>query len=87
VSEIAAAVRAFMARELRIQDAASLASDVALIKRGILDSIELMQVVDFLEKSYGIAVEDTDILPENLGSFDNIEAFVKRKTAERPASR
>jgi acyl carrier protein len=81
VSEIVDNVRTFMARDLRIQDANTLASDVALIKRGVLDSIELMQLVAFLEAAYSISVDDTEILPENLGSFDSIEAFVQRKTA------
>jgi acyl carrier protein len=86
VSEIADRVRTFMARDLRIKDAETLGSDVALIKRGVLDSIELMQLVEFLERSYGIRVEDTDILPDNLGSFDSIEGFVARKTAGRAAA-
>lgn len=79
MGQVAEDVRAFMARELRIRDAGTLAADYPLIKRGTLDSIELMQLVTFLETSYGISVLDTDILPENLGSFDNMEAFVSRK--------
>ncbi len=79
MGQIADDVRTFMTRELRIRDAETLALDYPLIKRGILDSIEVMQMVQFLETSYAIAVLDTDILPENLGSFENIEAFVSRK--------
>jgi acyl carrier protein len=85
VGHVADNVRTFMAGELRIRDASTLAADYPLIKRGTLDSIELMQLVTFLETSYGISILDTDILPENLGSFDNIEAFVARKQAATAA--
>jgi acyl carrier protein len=78
-------VREFLAVNLRVAGAASLAPDTRLIARGVLDSIELMQVVSFLEEKYGIRVEDTEILPDNLGSLAAIGSFVDRKRGAGPS--
>ncbi len=45
----------------------------------MLDSIELMQVVEFLERTYGIQIDDTDIVPANLGTLAAMSALVGRK--------
>jgi acyl carrier protein len=58
-------------------------SDYPLVKRGVLDSIELMQVVEFVEKKYSVSIDDTEILPENLGSLNAIAALVERKRLQR----
>jgi acyl carrier protein len=72
-------VRGFLGSQLRINAAASLAVDYPLVARGIVDSIEMMQIVTFLEQSFGIHVEDVEIVPENIGSLGAMDAFVRRK--------
>ncbi len=79
MSDVIADLRQFLAAQLRIADAAALDADVPLVKRGILDSIDLMQGVEFLESTYGIKVDDTEIVPENLGSLASMAALVARK--------
>jgi acyl carrier protein len=58
-----------------------LTDDLPLIQAGVLDSLGILTLVEFLESTYGIAVKDTEILPANLGSLANIEQFVKSKTS------
>jgi acyl carrier protein len=79
MSDVIADIRRFLSTQLRVADADTVAPDFALVKRGVLDSIELMQVVGFLESTYGIKVDDTEIVPENLGSLASMEALVARK--------
>jgi len=79
MSDVIADIRRFLATQLRIADAEALAADVPLVKRGVLDSIELMQVVEFLESTYAIKVDDAEIVPENLGSLASMAALVARK--------
>lgn len=74
-------LRRFLANELRVADAATMDPDLALVQSGAIDSIELMQVVAFLEKEFGIEVDDTEILPKNLRSLSRIVAFVEAKRA------
>src|SRR5690348_6903770 len=82
MSDVISAVRRYMATELRGREPATLTADYPLIRRGVVDSIELMQIVAFLESSYSIAIDDTEIVPENLGTLASMEALVARKSRQ-----
>ena len=47
--------------------------------KGIIDSTGILELIDFLEEEYEIAIEDNELLPENLDSLSNIGRFVKAK--------
>jgi acyl carrier protein len=56
-----------------------LTNDLLLIDEGALDSLGIVNLVSFLESSYGITVEDHEIVPSNLGSLTSIERYVLAK--------
>jgi acyl carrier protein len=45
----------------------------------IIDSTGFLEVISFLEETFGIAVEDDEMIPENLDSLNNIEAYINKK--------
>ena len=45
----------------------------------IIDSLGLLKLVTFLEKSHGIQVNDEDIVPENFQSLNSMAKFVEQK--------
>lgn len=51
----------------------------SFLETGIIDSTGVLELVAFLEESYGIKIVDEDLTPENLDSLGQIEAFVERK--------
>lgn len=51
------------------------------LDKGILDSTGVLELVGYLEEEYGISVEDEEIVPENLGSVDNVVRYILEKTA------
>lgn len=56
----------------------------------IIDSIGILQLVTFLQDSYGITVQDEELIPQNLDSITAVAAYVVRKlngaaAAPRPA--
>jgi acyl carrier protein len=55
---------------------AELTDDHLLIEEGVLDSLSLMTLVQFLEEECSIMIDDEDILPENFGSIDLICRFL-----------
>ena len=78
--EMVRAVKAFILDEfLPGEPADSLAGDTPLISGGILDSIATLKLVMFLEENYKFVVADEEMVPENLDSLDNIDAYVRRK--------
>jgi acyl carrier protein len=57
----------------------TLKNDASLLEQGIIDSTGVLELVNFLENTYGIEVEDEELHPDNLDSIERIEAYVVRK--------
>ncbi len=51
----------------------------SFLRTGIIDSMGMAQLVSFLEQTFGIAVADGELVPDNLDSLDRVVAFVERK--------
>jgi acyl carrier protein len=77
--EIREQVRAFIAQNFYVREAASLSDDASFLDQGIVDSTGVLEVIAFLEKEFDIVVDDEEMLPENLDSVASIAAFVARK--------
>jgi acyl carrier protein len=72
-------IRAFLASNFYIADAEALDSDTSLLDQGIVDSTGVLEVIGFIEETFGITVEDSELLPENLDSIQGIAQYVIRK--------
>ena len=82
--DIAQAVRAFIAENFLFRDEAdAIAHDASLLDAGIIDSTGVLELVSFLETTFGIEVADEDMLPENLDSIRAITGYVTRKLSDR----
>lgn len=51
----------------------------SFMKKGIIDSTGILEVINFLQDEFGIRVEDEEMVPANLDSVNSIVAFVERK--------
>lgn len=47
--------------------------------QGIVDSTGILELVSFIEKTYGFKVRDEEMMPENLDSVHNVVAFINSK--------
>jgi len=73
-------VREFVIENFLFGDSGGLESDGAsLLENGIIDSTGVLELVTFLEESFGITVEDDELIPENLDSVENVTKFLERK--------
>lgn len=55
----------------------------SFMEQHVLDSTGFLELITFLEETYSIKVDDEEMVPENLDSLDNVDAFVQRKLAAR----
>lgn len=62
-------------------DESALDDNISLMETGVLDSTGILEIIMYLEDTFGIEVADEEMVPENLDSVTNIVAFVKRKCA------
>jgi acyl carrier protein len=63
------------------EDRGALAAEESLLDAGLIDSTGILELVAFLESEFGIAIEDAEIVPDNLDSVRAIAAYVRRKLA------
>ena len=60
--------------------------DEDLLQQGIIDSLGLMKLIDFMERSFGIRVSDEDIVPENFQSVYCMTRLVEQQLAGSSAA-
>lgn len=61
-----------------IQEEADFENSKNFIEDGLLDSLDIMTLVEGLEKAYHIDISGKDIVPENFCDLQTIEALVKK---------
>jgi len=58
---------------------APLTLDDSFSERGIVDSTGILELVAFVEESFGVSVGDEEIVPENFDSIARLTQFIDRK--------
>ena len=72
-------IRDFVTANFYVADPKALEDSTSLLDQGIIDSTGVLEVIMFIESTFGVTVEDSEMLPENLDSIERIAAFVARK--------
>lgn len=52
--------------------------NVDFIEEGMLDSFDIVSLVDEVENSFGVAISGADVIPENFCSIEAICETIKR---------
>ena len=83
IGQVRARIRGYILENLLFTDDPSqLPDDASLLDRGIIDSTGVLEIVLFLESEFGVKVQDSQMLPENFDSVNNIVNFVQRLKAQ-----
>lgn len=78
--EVQSTIRAFILNNFVLPDGSTELNDNdSLSKRGIIDSTGVLETVMFIEETFGISVEDDDIIPDNMDSVNKVTAYILRK--------
>ncbi len=72
-------VRDFVIENFLFGEEGKLKQDTSFLEEGIIDSTGILELVNFLEETFKVAVDDDDIIPENFDSLKNIVAYLERK--------
>jgi acyl carrier protein len=52
----------------------------SLLGRGVIDSLGVMEIVEFLATEFGVVAQDDDMTEQNFGSLAGIARFVVQRT-------
>ncbi len=75
-------IREFVLKNFYVADPDELSDDASLLDLGIVDSTGVLEIVSFIEATFGIEVDDDEIVPKNLDSIRCIAKFVVAKGGE-----
>jgi acyl carrier protein len=62
-----------------------LGDDDKLMEKGVIDSMGVLELLEFLQGSFGVAFSDDEITEDNLGSLSSIARFVSSKRSANGA--
>ncbi len=57
-----------------------LGNDDSFLEQGVIDSTGVLELVEWLEDTFEISVDDEELIPENLDSVNQLAAFIAKKT-------
>ncbi len=56
-------------------------NDDSFLENGLIDSIGILSLVEFVKERYAISIADEEIVPDNWDSVGRIAVFVQNKLA------
>jgi acyl carrier protein len=77
--EISEQVRQFIVANFYVPDPGQLGNETSLLDIGVMDSTGVLEVISFLENTYGISMEEADMIAENLDSVAGITNYLARR--------
>lgn len=68
-TEMISSLEKYIAEKILKQPSRKIESNAALISSGLIDSFSLMDLALFVEDTFGVRIEDTEL---NVNTFDNL---------------
>ena len=82
--EIGRIVKEFIVSNMMVGErCVNLDDTFSLIENGVLDSLGIMKLIQFIEERFSFSIEDEDILPENFENIESISQFIKRSISKK----
>ncbi len=78
-SSIEQRIHDFLLEKFPLARNAGIDKNTALLEKGILDSLGILDVVGFLETEFSMIVSDDELVPENFQSLSALSVFVLKK--------
>jgi acyl carrier protein len=72
-------VHNFIVENFLFEEDENLKEDTSFLENGIIDSTGILELVTFIEETFGITVEDEELVPENLDSIANVVQYIQTK--------
>lgn len=72
-------LRRFIRDELGVTTTVELTDDFPLIENGVIDSLGILEVVQFIEREFGVEVDDEDLVLDSFGTIARITLLVGAK--------
>ena len=82
MSEIAKTIRSYLAENILFSgDTYPYPDEASFLDEGIVDSMNVLELVSFVEAQFSVKVPDSDIVPDNFDSVSRLAAYVENRQA------
>ena len=71
-------IREFFGNDL---DNNGVGDDDSLLMAGIIDSLKMMDLIEYLQKEFKVEIDDEELMPDNFDSVNAIANFLEEKQA------
>ena len=79
MQDYATQIKAFIIENFLFNaEGSSLGDDESFLDSGVVDSTGILEVVAWIEETFGIMVPDADLLPENFDTVQRLAAYMHR---------
>jgi acyl carrier protein len=78
-AEIESELRAFLSRNFPLYKGNKVDREQSLVESGVIDSMGILELVEFVEGTFDLRIPEEELLPENLDSLANITRYLERK--------
>jgi acyl carrier protein len=76
-------IRSYIAETFLFNDEGfDLEDDASFLDEGVIDSMGVLELIMFIEETFGFSVEDEEIKPDNFDSVNKLYDYIQQKTAE-----
>ena len=73
-------IRQYLAENFLFSDNGyELEDEASFLEEGVVDSTGVLELVMFVEETFGITVQDEEIVPQNFDSVSQLAAYVRHK--------
>ncbi len=62
-----------------LADKTKISDESLIFKEGFFDSMGFVMILTFMEETFGVKVQDADLVEENFESINAISEFISRK--------
>ena len=79
--EIVGELRTYIAGQILKQPGREIAADEALISGGLIDSFSLVDLAMFVEQTWGVRIDDTELNAESFNTLNELAGIVEARKA------
>lgn len=72
-------IRGFLGTNFPLYKDGQVGRDESLVESGVIDSLGILELVDFVETKFDLRIPEDELVPENLDSIANITRYLTQK--------
>jgi acyl carrier protein len=77
--EVEREIKSFLSANFPLYDEETVDPKASLVESGVVDSLGILELVEFIETRFQLRIPEDELLPENLDSIANVSRYLSRK--------